>query len=262
MVSALLTPRRQARRAVTDGRGSSGGTVSTRVLDWEHPRVQSAVRSIGIVLQEGAGPATKVAALRRAHQWISATVRPVYSVQEARPVSEVLRLGRGSCSQRMAVLEAVARAWGIPSRVRGLVVDGSFWYPRFPRLRRLVPDQVVLAWPEFRIDGLSEVDHTAAPWLPVSELFTGAGDPRGRGGVFTNTGPETLFEALSRTSVNWDKGTACPTSNGSCDLSAYLLTDLGHFTSRDALFAQHGQTLCGPARLLAEPVLGRRAAGL
>jgi hypothetical protein len=213
--------------------------------------------------QEGKGPAAKVAALRRVHRWISEEVRPVYSVEEARPVSQVLRLGRGSCSQRMAVLEAVARAWGVPSRVRGLVVDGTFWYPRFPRLRRLVPDQVVLAWPEFRVDGAPEADHAAAPWLPVSELFAGAGEPRGwASGGFTNAGPETLFEALSRTSVDWDGATACPASDGSCDLSAYLLTDLGHFDSRDELFAQHGQTLCGPARFLAEPVLGRRVAGL
>ncbi|MGW1388202.1 transglutaminase domain-containing protein [Streptomyces griseoluteus] len=262
MVSTLLTPRGGARKAVTDGRGACGGTAPTRILDWGHPRVRSAARSIGMAPQEREGPAAKVAALRHAHRWISAEVRPVYSVQEARPISQVLRLGRGSCSQRMAVLEAVARAWGIPSRVRGLVVDGTFWYPRFPRLHRLVPDQVVLAWPEFRIDGLSETDHTAAPWLPVSELFGGAGEARGRTRGFTNAGPETLFEALSRTSVDWDGLTACAASDGSCDLSAYLLTDLGRFDSRDELFAQHGQTLCGPARFLAEPVLGRRAAGL
>jgi hypothetical protein len=213
--------------------------------------------------ERGKGPAAKAAALRRAHRWISEEVRPVYSVEEARPVSQVLRLGRGSCSQRMAVLEAVARAWGVPSRVRGLVVEGTFWYPRFPRLRRLVPDHVVLAWPEFRLDGLSEAADAAAPWLPVSELFAGVSEPRGwADGGFTNAGPETLFEALSRTNVDWDRVTDCPASDGSCDFSAYLLTDLGHFDSRDDLFAQHGQTLCGPARFLAEPVLGRRAAGL
>jgi hypothetical protein len=200
-----------------------------------------------------------VAALRRAHRWISSEVRPVYSVEEARPVSQVLRRGRGSCSQRMAVLEAVARAWGVPTRVRGLVVDGAFWYPRFPRLHRLVPDQVVLAWPEFRVDPRGSA--AVATWVPVSGLFAGpGGSPAGDGGGFTNSGPETLFEALSRTSVDWDGGAACPASDGSCDLSAYLLTDLGRFDSRDALFARHGQTLCGPARLLAEPFLGRRAA--
>lgn len=262
MVSTLLTPCGRARQAGA-GRGASGGAVPTRILDWEHPRVRSAVRHIGMAALEGEGPAARMAALHRAHRWISDEVRPVYSVEEARPVSEVLRLGRGSCSQRMAVLEAVARAWGIPTRVRGLVVNGTFWYPRFPRLRRFVPSQVVLAWPEFAIEGLSSADRVAASWLPVSDLFAGIGEARGRvGGGFTNAGPETLFEALSRTNVDWDGATACPASDGSCDLSAYLLTDLGRFDSRDELFAQHGQTLCGPARLLAEPVLARRPAGI
>ncbi|MFG1808495.1 transglutaminase domain-containing protein [Streptomyces sp. NPDC049040] len=261
MVSTLLMPCRRDRQGAAGARGARGATAPTRILDWDDPRVLSAVRSIGTAPAEGAGPAAKAAALRRAHRWISAEVRPVYSVTEARPVSRVLRRGSGSCSQRMAVLEAVARAWGVPSRVRGLVVDGSFWYPRFPRLRGLVPGQVILAWPEFRLDGLPEAGHAVAPWLPVSELFTVAGEVAGRGGGgFTNAGPETLFEALSRTSVDWDGTAACP-AGGPCDLSAYLLADLGYFDSRDELFGRHGQTLCGPARLLAEPVLGRRAAG-
>ncbi|MEU6479143.1 transglutaminase domain-containing protein [Streptomyces sp. NPDC047017] len=263
MVSTPLTPCGRARQAADVGRDACGGTSPTRILDRGHPRVRSAVRNLGMTAQDMEGPSAKVAALRHAHRWISTEVRPVYSVEETRPVSRVLRLGRGSCSQRMAVLEAVARAWGVPSRVRGLVVDGTFWYPRFPRLRRLVPDRVVLAWPEFRIDGLPEADHAAAPWLPVSELFGGAGAPPGRiGGGFTNAGPKTLFEALARTNVDWDGAMACPASDGSCDLSAYVLTDLGRFDSRDEFFARHGQTLCGPARLLAEPVLGRRAAGV
>jgi len=250
MVSSLLMPRRRVRAAGAAVREVPGGTAPTPVLDWEHHRVLAAVRSI-------AGPAggePAVAALRRAHRWISAEVRPVYSVEEARPVSEVLRLGRGSCSQRMAVLEAVARAWGVPTRVRGLVVDGTFWYPRFPRLRRLVPRHVVLAWPEFHVDGA---------WLPVSRLFAETAAARSTGG-FTNSGTETLFEALSRTGIDWDDdaSSACPAAAGRCDLSAHLRLDLGHFDSRDELFARHGQTLCGTARFLAEPVLGRRAAGV
>ncbi|MCD0484766.1 transglutaminase-like domain-containing protein [Streptacidiphilus sp. ASG 303] len=259
MVSALLMPRGRVRRAGAGVRAVRGGTAPTPILDLGHPRVLDAVRSIGAAPREGEGPGGKAASLRRAHRWISAEVRPVYSVEETRPVSEVLRRGRGSCSQRMAVLEAVARAWGVPTRVRGLVVDGVFWYPRFPRLRRIVPGQVVLAWPEFRIDGLPESRRTASPWLPVSELFAGAA---GRaGGGFTNAGAETLFEALSRTAVDWDGAAACPASDGTCDLSARLLVDLGRFDSRDELFARYGQTLCATARLLAEPVLGRRGAG-
>ncbi|QIP88728.1 transglutaminase domain-containing protein [Streptomyces sp. Tu 2975] len=226
------------------------------------------VRGLGTTASSGTAPgpetaaADQVQALRRAHRWIATAVRPVYSVQDERPVSEVLRRGRGSCSQRLAVLESVARASGIATRVRGLVVDGAFWYPRFPRLHRIVPDQVLLAWPEFRIDGLSPDGHPAASWLTVSELFGELGELSGDpGGGFTNAEAETLFEALSRTAIDWDGSTACPSAGAPCDLSAHVLTDLGHFDSRDELFSRHGQTLCGAARLLAEPVLGRRAAG-
>jgi hypothetical protein len=78
----------------------------------------------------------------------------------------------------------------------------------------------------------------------------------GEGG-FTNAGPETLFEALARTAIDRDGSTVCPAAGAPCDLSAHALADLGHFDARDELFARHGQTLCGTARLLAEPVLGR-----
>ncbi|WP_410170214.1 transglutaminase domain-containing protein [Actinacidiphila bryophytorum] len=257
MVSGLLMPRGQARQAEDGSRAVCGGVASTRILDWRHPRVLSAAQGIDAAARNEEGPAAEVAALRRAHRWISAAVRPVYSVEEMRPVSEVLRRGRGSCSQRMAVLEAIARSWDVPTRVRGLVVDGAFWYPRFPRLRRLVPSQVVLAWPEFRIGGRS--GRASAAWLPVSELFAGVGEPGGRvGGGFTNAGTETLFDALARTDVDWDGTVACPASSGPCDLSAFVVNDLGHFDSRDELFARHGQTLCAMARVLADPVLSRR----
>ncbi|MFE2103698.1 transglutaminase domain-containing protein [Streptomyces sp. NPDC059468] len=183
--------------------------------------------------------------------------------RDERPVSEVLRRRRGSCSQRLAVLEAVARASGMATRVRGLLVDGRFWYPRFPQIHRFVPHQVVLAWPEFHLDELSPTEHLTAPWLTVSELFSGVNEPReGSSEGFTNAGTETLFEALSRTAIDWDGTTVCLAAGAACDLSAYVLADLGHFDSRDELFAQHGQPLCGMARLLAEPILSRRSAGI
>jgi hypothetical protein len=39
------------------------------------------------------------------------------------------------------------------TRVRGLLLDGRFWHPRFQRLPALIPRQVVPAWPEFLLDG-------------------------------------------------------------------------------------------------------------
>lgn len=272
MTSSLLRPRGRTRTRPADGEAeaASGSCAPTRILDWHDPLVGALVRDLGAHAPAGApaadpavDPAGQREALRAAHRWISAAVRPVYSVQDERPVSEVLRRGRGSCSQRLAVLESVARASGVPTRVRGLLVDGAFWYPRFPRLRRFVPDQVLLAWPEFRIGGPSP-DGLPAVWLTTSELFGDLDELSGRpGGGFTNAGPETLFEALSRTAVDWDGTTACPATGpgAPCDLSAHVLADLGRFDSRDDLFARYGQTLCGTARLVAEPFLGRRSAG-
>ncbi|MFD3696477.1 transglutaminase domain-containing protein [Streptomyces sp. NPDC058646] len=297
MTSSLLRPWGRG-RTLTTGAGAAdgpaagraqaaGSTAPTRILDWRQPRVAALVRGLdGAAPSAGdpADPARQIEALHRAHRWISANVRPVYSVQDERPVSQVLRLGRGSCSQRLAVLESVARASGVATRVRGLLVDGTFWYPRFPHLRRIVPDQVLLAWPEFRLGDPSAPGGPAPAWLTVSELLGGLrpADTGGRGG-FTNAGPETLFEALSRTAIDWDAAPgACPvagpgagggpgggtgagpgagSAGPACDLSAFVLADLGHHDSRDELFTRHGQTLCGMARLFAEPVLGRRAAG-
>ncbi|WP_030768017.1 transglutaminase domain-containing protein [Streptomyces sp. NRRL F-2664] len=277
MTSSLLRPKGRARTAARAGEASragvaEGSTAPTPILDWRDPRVAALLRQLGPGPAAPADPGGQVEFLHRAHTWISRTVRPVYSVQDERPVSEVLRLGRGSCSQRLAVLEAAARAYGVPTRVRGLLVDGSFWYPRFPRLRRIVPDQVLLAWPEFRPGAPAGRAGDRASWLTVSELLGGLRPvAAAQGGGFTNAGSETLFEALARTAIDWDAPpAACPSTGAGgevgagagagCDLSAYVLADLGHYDARDELFARYGQTLCGLARLVAEPVLGRRGA--
>jgi transglutaminase-like putative cysteine protease len=253
MTSRLLMPGRGAEKmrrlraagGATGAREAEGSTLPTPVLDWRHPAIQDLVARV----RDAGAP---LDALRAAHAVIAREVRPVYSVEDRRRASRTLVLGRGSCSQRMAVLEAVARALGVPTRVQGLLVDGSFWYPRFPRLKPLVPEQVLLAWPEFRIDGA---------WLPIGELF---GHTEGAAG-FANRGGETLFEAVARTGLRWDgargEGVGCGTADGSCDLSAQVVADLGYFGSRDELFTVHGQTLCRVARTLGEPVLGRWSAG-
>ncbi|MFG3498796.1 transglutaminase domain-containing protein [Streptomyces sp. NPDC047928] len=285
MTCAVVTPWWRRRSGAPSGREEYGSVAATPILDRGHPRVAALVADARNAAGPEAGARDLVAA---AHGLIQERVRPVYAMDDTQPVSRTLARGRGSCSQRLAVLEAVARAFGVRTRVRGLVVDGSFWYPRFPRTRYLVPSEVVLAWPEFRFEDEGEDDggyaaggrsgngngnaaggrsgngdgnECAAAWVPVSELFgslgaLAAGNPRG----FTNTGTQTLFEALARTAVDWD-GSTC--GGGSCsayDLSASVLRDLGRFPSRDALFAAHGQTLCPLARVVGDAVLGRRAA--
>ncbi|WP_435856402.1 transglutaminase domain-containing protein [Streptomyces tanashiensis] len=288
MTSRLLMPVRTVLTDRTRGAEAPAGDVpgSTRptpILDREHPLVTALVARV-LRESEARGAVTDRARLQVAHGILVTAVRPVYSVEDRRRVSRTLRLGRGSCSQRMAVLEAVARSLGVETRVRGLLVDGTFWYPRFPKLRAFVPEEVLLAWPEFRLDGAdgptgadgdngadgptgadgdngadASTGADASAWVPIAELFTGLG-PAEHGGGFTNSGAETLFEAVARTTVDWDAPAACAGS-APCDLSAHLRTDLGRFSSRDELFDLHGQTLCRPARTLAEPVLGRWSAG-
>ncbi|MFD4318901.1 transglutaminase domain-containing protein [Streptomyces sp. NPDC058548] len=251
MTSRLLMPFRTAGARPAPDAETAGSTRPTPILDLAHPRVIALVNQVRRLADER-GATTDRDRLRTAHGIIAATVRPVYSVEDLRRVSRTLRLGRGSCSQRMAVLEAVARSLDVPTRVRGLLVDGAFWYPRFPRLRPFVPEEVLLAWPEFLLDDT---------WVPVAELFANREESEPAAvDAFTNAGAETLFEAVARTTVDWDAPAACAGS-APCDLSAHLRTDLGRFTSRDELFARHGQTLCLPARTLAEPLLGRWSAG-
>ncbi|MFE4502287.1 transglutaminase domain-containing protein [Rhodococcus sp. NPDC056743] len=51
----------------------------------------------------------------------------MYGLDDTQPASTTLRRGRGSCSQRLAVLEALARRRGIATRVEGLILRGEFW---------------------------------------------------------------------------------------------------------------------------------------
>jgi hypothetical protein len=220
-----------------------GGTAPTRLLDFEAPAIQALVTEA----RDGGE-----SVLETAHSIISLRVRAIYSVDDSRPASVTLSSGRGSCSQRLAILESVARASGIATRSRGLLIRGSFWYPRFRVLRPALPDRVLLAWPEFQVAGR---------WTGASELFgsigcTAATDPRG----FANSGAETLFEAIGRSAIDWDGVTSTNDSVSCFDLSGHVLADLGRFRSRDDLFAAYGQTLCPPVRLVMNPILSRMAA--
>ncbi|GAA1523415.1 hypothetical protein GCM10009730_34540 [Streptomyces albidochromogenes] len=249
MTSIVLTPWWRHRRPAADpADGAAGSVAPTAILDWRHERVQRLLADArSTASQAGDHPL-----LLAAHRLISDRVHAVYALDDAQSASLTLARRRGSCSQRLAVLEAVARAAGIPTRVRGLLIDGSFWYPRFPRLRRLVPDTVVLAWPEFRL---------GREWVGVSELYAPLGALAGASPAgFTNTGSQTLFEALASTAVDWDGSTCGADGCSSFDLSAVVRRDLGRFSSRDELFAAHGQTLCPPARIAGGWVLGRRSA--
>jgi len=219
-------------------RSADGATDPTRVLDWHTELVAALAERID------ADGRSELQWLRSAYAQVGAAVRPVYALNDRQPVSKTLHRGRGSCSQRLAILEALSRRRGIATRVEGIAVDGQFWYPRFPRMSWLVPERVVLAWPEFLIDDT---------WVAAGQLF----DPGpSSSAAFTNAGEETLFDAIGRNGVVWSAG--CP--DGVCDLSAHVVENLGYFDDRDALFEAHGQTMCWLARTAGEPVMSHRAA--
>lgn len=244
MTSRLVTPWWLLRKPnLTESQDVLGSGLPTRILDFESEPVQHIVSQVGV----GSGRDQ----LQRAHTVIAESVQPVYAVDELESVSATLKRETGSCSQRMAVLEAVARALGIRTRVRGMLVEGSFWYPRFPKLRFVVPHVVLLAWPEFHLDD---------EWVSVSELFAPIDDLGGDEG-FSNSGSETLFDAVTRTAVDWNGISSGGAHCSTCDLSAKVERDLGYFDSRDELFAEHGQTLCWGIRTLTGPIMVRWDAG-
>lgn len=241
-LTALFTP--WYRRNPAQARGGSAGHGSvgaTSILDHESPVIRQLVaRAQGLTYSADA-----LTVLQSVHAIIRDDVRAVYALEETTPSSVTLARGFGSCSQRLAIFESAARAIGVATRVRALLIDRSFWYPRFPHIGFALPNRILLAWPEFRIE---------ESWRSASELFGSIGC-RG-GGAFTNRGAETLFEAVGRCAVDWD-GQA---HDDEYDLSHFVRADYGYFTNRDDAFAQLGQTLCTPSRLIADPVLRRIAA--
>jgi len=181
-----------------------------------------------MLLESGIG----LAFLRSAHLYLMKALQPVYSVNERQPASITLQKKEGSCSQRAAVLEAIARAAGIPTRVHAFGVKGSFWYPRFRATRPFIPKSVLLVWPQFYVDG---------NWLDFDELHASIDQlATNTTGGFTNTG-ESLFEAVAATPVDFlgkTCGLAC--AKPGHDLSSFLVTNHGLFNTREEAFARLG----------------------
>lgn len=229
----------QLARDLLKGRSSMKGSTATKhiqptaILNSNHPLL---VRFTQELLAEH--PTDDRIFLQMAHQRLSEQVSPIYTLKERQPASTTFARGCGSCSQRMAVLEAVARSARIGTRSRALWIDGQFWSQRFPWLHCLLPRRVLLAWPEFFLDG---------HWVDFAELYGSLPQLAERGHTgFTNVTGETLFEAVSRTAVDWHGHTSCSPTDASCDLSGLVVADDGIFPSRDAVFDQYGLFLHQP----------------
>lgn len=163
--------------------------------------------------------------LQAAHQVLTDRLRPIYDLDERQPTSVTLQRGCGSCSQRMACLEAVSRAAGTPTRVHAFHVDGSFWYPRFPLLHAFIPKRILLLWPQFLLEN---------SWMDFDELYGSPSQLAATSvGFFSNQG-ESLFEAVRHTPIDFlgkTCGLAC--ARPDLDLSRFVLADEGIFDTRD-----------------------------
>lgn len=247
MTSSLLIPRKSFPRKSSPPSESLGSRAATESLDWRHPIVVTF--SVGAALVGG----DEIAMLQRAHSLIVSNIKPVYALDDLQPVSRTIALGRGSCSQRFGILEAVARSAGIETRTRGLLVQGRFWHQRFPWARWAIPDIVVLPWPEFFIDGA---------WKSTSDLFSrNQNFDSGRG--FENCGRETLFDAVSQMPFSWSKADRLPVNEGRelNHFSNFVVRQLGTFESREDLFASAGHTLSPLAQSCLNPVFSRWSPG-
>lgn len=222
--------------AAADPTARPANLAATAILDFHDAEVQQVAREFA---QAGSGDGLR---LRRAHRHLAQFLHPVYSVDESRPASVTLRERKGSCSQRMACLEAVARGMNIPTRVRALHVSGSFWDPRFPLWRTFIPRSILLLWPQFFLGD---------SWIDFDEIHGSIGHlAAASASGFTNAG-ESLFEAVQHSPVDFlgkTCGLAC--APPSCDLSKFVLADEGFFDTRDEAIARFGnlyRTLRGRA---------------
>ena len=154
---------------------------ATPILDYKDARVQDVLAKLS-----AKQPAQRDF-IRAAHRHLSDVMRPIYAISETQSASETMRVNGGSCSQRMACLEALARAYSIPTRVRALWLDKTFWAERLPLLRPIMPKKTLMPWPQFYVN---------ETWIDFDEIFDSIADLASHTTHrFTNAG-ESLFDAV------------------------------------------------------------------
>jgi hypothetical protein len=187
--------------------------------------------------------------LQAAHTHLSdANMLTVYSIDDEQPASVTLRENKGACAQRMAALEALARAAGIATRVRALWLAKRFWFHRLPLLRWGLPDAVLYTWPQFYLDG-AWVDFDEL-YRPMEELAAKARHP------FSNAG-ESIFSAVQDQPVDF-LGKSRRGGHPEMDLSPIVTSDAGIYDTREELFAAQGGKPGWLGRLLFNLLYGGR----
>jgi hypothetical protein len=205
-----------------EGQANARNLVATAILDYTHTEVQSVLAHIG---QSKPSPCDFV---RMAHTHISDVMRPIYSIEETMPVSKLLRTNAGSCSQRMACVEAFSRGYGIPTRVRALWLDKSFWYYRLPLLRPVMPKRTLMPWPQFYLEDR---------WVDFDEIYsTIAVLAEKSDHAFTNAG-ESLFDAVQHEPVDL-LGKSAGLNAAKFSLTKFVVGDGGFYDTRDDLLAK------------------------
>ena len=197
---------------------------ATAILDHQHTEVQSLVGQLS-----RANPSPR-AFVQAAHRYLGEKMRAVYSIDEDRPVSETLRLNEGSCGQRMATVEALARGYGVATRDRALWLDRRFWFSRLPLLRFFLPARTLMPWSQFYLE---------SRWVDLDELFGPIDELAANSSVkhaFTNRG-ESLFDAVRHMPVDFF-GKLRGTQYASYDISTVGVGDGGIFDTRDDLLAR------------------------
>ncbi|HEV3470338.1 MAG TPA: transglutaminase domain-containing protein [Pyrinomonadaceae bacterium] len=167
--------------------------------------------------------------VQAAHRHFGEKMRAYYSIDEDRPVSETLRLNAGSCGQRMAAVEALARAAGVATRVRALWLRREFWNSRLPLLRFFLPKRTLMPWPQFHLEGR---------WVDFDELFGTLPELAARTRIkhpFTNRGV-SLYDAVRDMPVDF-LGKLRGTPHALYDISHRVAADEGFHDTRDQLLA-------------------------
>ena len=221
--------------------------AATSILDFESP----SLLQLHAQLSESA--TSDLEFLHKAHRYLTSTVTPVYSLNEWQPASKTLLLRRGSCSQQMACLEALARAHRIPTRVRALWIKGAFWRKRFPILSPVLPRRVLLLWPEFFVEG---------KWVSFEELFASVQELACSSAKPFLNNAETVFEAIENQAVDFfGKSVAGPCEYKTVDLRSWVIADDSYFATRDEALARYGSLHDTLKGRIFEAVFGNRGRG-
>jgi hypothetical protein len=197
----------------------------TSILDHE----RSTIRALAAGLARELAAPTERAFVQAAHRYLAAAIRPVYTLDEFQPASETLKERRGSCSQRLACLEALARARDTGTRVRALgrrpVLVSAL--PPVPPLHPAAnPARLVPIPPRRRLGGLRRVVHAGRR-------------ARRAGGGRVHQQRRDAVRGRRAHGGRFPRQVARLRPAG-CDLSRFVVADAGVFDTRDAVFTRFG----------------------